>query len=231
MIADFKDWSEWIKEGHFVSYLIEGVRYYEHVLYRDLAHYIYTWPELITSGTESGPFTPDYLEITRGYDSKANLNQMWQMIFGIKHQAYIYIELPTDIHRHGLPKIPKPSSAERKVSHFEEYMSPYLEPSFITEHIMMRQGLERITLDAYNPCPVSLQPQLNIFIAKLVTERVGTEDEGVLSTPVIPDNQKKTDRLARRWGETLDKLYKRQIPQRPLTLLPVRAPAEAPSGE
>jgi len=36
---------------------------------------------------------------------------------------------------------------------------------------------------------------------------------------------------APRWKETLDKLYRRVIPHRPLTILPVRAPAEAPVGE
>jgi hypothetical protein len=61
------------------------------------------------------------------------------------------------------------------------------------------------------------------MIAKLVNERVGTEsytEEGL-----------KLEATQKRWEETLKKLYQRQIPCRPITILPVRMPAEAPSGE
>ena len=218
-MSDWKDWSSWIREGHFVSYVREGVRYYEHVIARDLAHYVYEWPETIEAGEESGPYVPEKLEVTKGYDKTTNTNRIWQLVFGIKGQVYIYVELPTDIHRHGIPKAPKPSRELREVSHFEEWMSPFQEPSFITEHIMMRPDTYRIAFSAYNPNDIDVKPYLNIFIAKLVTERIGTEQGGVL-TPAQP-----------RFREVLEKLYKRVIPHRPLTLMPVRAPAEAPAGE
>ncbi|GAG12664.1 unnamed protein product, partial [marine sediment metagenome] len=83
-------WSSWIKEGHFVSYRVEGTRYYEFVLRRDLGHWEYDWEESIATLTESGPYVPDKLEITKGYDKVAGLNRIWQMIFGIKTQIYIY---------------------------------------------------------------------------------------------------------------------------------------------
>jgi len=217
-MADWKEWNEWIREGYFVSYVLNGVRYYEHVIGRDFAHYVYTWPETILPLQESGPFVPDELENTAGYDEKSNTNQIWQMIFGIKGQVYIYVEHPTDVHRHGLPKIPKPSTAERKISHFEEWMSPFQQPSFITEHILMRPGYERIAFSAYNPNTTWQLPYLRIMIAKLITERIGTEQAGTL-TPTKD-----------RYREVLDKLYRRVIPHRPLTLQPVRAPAEAPRG-
>ena len=47
----------------------------------------------------------------------------------------------------------------------------------------------------------------------MITERIGYEQNGVL-TP-----------MANRWKEVLEKLYKRVIPHRPITLMPVRAPA------
>jgi hypothetical protein len=47
----------------------------------------------------------------------------------------------------------------------------------------------------------------------MITERIGTEYEGVL-TPT-----------ANRYKEILEKLYKRLVPHRPITLMPVRAPA------
>lgn len=225
-------WAEWLKEGHYLSYLRDGTRYYESILFRDFAHWEYNWPERITTLTESGPYIPDDLEITRGYDPKTNHNQIWQFLIGIETQAYIYIELPTELHRHGIPKQPKPGTSIREVSHYEEYMSPFVEPSFITEHFLMRPDCLQIAFSAYNPTSITIRPRLNIVMAKLVTERVGTEEEGELSTVDFGKGfEKKTARVQSRWSKTLELLYKGQIPCRPLTLYPIRAPAEAPGGE
>ena len=219
-MASWKDWSDgWLREGYFISYLREGVRYYEHVIQRDWAHWVYNWPETISAGSESGPFVPAQLEVTKGYDPRTNTNRIWQVIFGIKGEVYIYVELPTDVHRHGIPKVPKPSSTMREVSHYEEWMSPFQEPSFITEHFMMRPETFRIAFSAYNPNEIDIRPKLNIFIAKMITERIGHVENG---RPVPAQD---------RFREVLDKLYRRVIPHRPITLMPVRAPAEAPAGE
>ena len=217
-MPEFNDaWSKWLMEGHYITYSRDDVIYYEHIIRRDLAHYVYDWPETIASGVQSTPVAPPYLELTKGYESSSGINQVWQMIFGIHKQVYIYLELPTDTHRHGLPKLVKPgSSSTWKVSHFEEWMSPFTEPSFITEHFMMRPGYDRILFEAYNPQDVTLTPRLNFFIAKLQTERLGSEMPG--RAPVA---------RSQRWAEVLDKLYRRVIPCRPITLDPVTAPAEA----
>ena len=186
---------------------------FEHVIAREFAHWIWEWPEWIAPGEDSGPFVPDDLEITLGYNEKTNRNRIWQVIFGIEGQVYIYVEHPTDIHRHGLPKIPKPITVERAVSQFEEWMSPFNAPSFVTEHFLLRPGYERIAFSAYNPNDISMKPRLRFLVAKLVTERIGTERAGVLE-PVFD-----------RFKETLEKLHRRVIPHRPLTLEPIRAPA------
>jgi hypothetical protein len=178
-----------------------------------LAHYEYEWHETITAGNTSGPKVPDYLIPTVGYDEPTNENQIWQVIFGIKGQVYIYIELPTDLHRHGLPKVPKPTADLRQISHFEEWMSPYQEPSFVTEHFMLKPGLDRIAFSAYNPQTIDIKPWLNIFVNKMITERLGTEFEGVLTPTDVS------------YKEILEKLAKRLVPHRPITLMPVRAPA------
>ena len=219
-MVEYLEWSDWLREGYFISYLVEGVRYYEHIVQRDLGHWEYDWPETISALSDSGPFVPEDLEITRGFDKTTNTNRLWQMIFGLKGQSLIYVELPTDLHRHGIPKVPKPSSAMRYTSHFEEYMSPFIAPTFITEHFMIRPWNQQIAFSAYNPDATDdTEMRLNIFLAKLGTERIGTIQMGVQS-PTAP-----------RWTETLDKLYRRVIPHRPLTILPVRAPAEAPVGQ
>lgn len=220
MEGDFKSWSPWIQEGWYLSFIRNNTRYFEHVIARDLAHYEYDWPAAILALSTGGPYFPDDLEITAGYDADANTNHIWQMIFGIKGQVYIYVELPTDLHRHGLAKLPKPSAALREVSHFEEYMSPFLEPTFLTEHFLIRPECFKIGFDAYNPQAIAMRNvKLNIFIAKLNTERIGTVTDGAQS-PARPI-----------WTETLDRLYRRLIPFRPLTLQPVRAPAESISGQ
>jgi len=224
-MVEFKDWSDgWLKEGYFISYIKENTRFYEHIVARDFAHYEYVWPESIAALGTSGPYVPDDLEITKGYDSSNKSNQLWQMIFGIKGQIYIYIELPTDIHRHGLAKRAKPSSDLREVSHFEEYMSSFHEPTFLTEHFMMRPETFKIDFSAYNPQPITMRNiRLNIMINKMITERIGTIEVSGSSVVQKPSNEN--------YREILDKLYKRLVPCRPITLLPVRAPAEAPGGE
>jgi hypothetical protein len=214
------NWSDWIKPGHYISFLRDNIRYYEHVVQRDFAHWEYDWPETVNATSTSGPYIPDDLEITRGYDDRTFTNRIWQMIFGIKGQSLVYVELPTDLHRHGIPKDPKPSTNNRFTSHYEEYMSPFYSPSFLTEHFMIRPETQQIAFDAYNPDATNdYDLRLNIMIAKLGTERIGTSQAGI----VVPTQD--------RWNDVLDKLYRRIIPCRPITILPVRAPAEAPVGQ
>jgi len=223
MVVDWRDWSQgWLKEGMYISYTIERVTYYERVFMRDWARYVYTLPTVEPGETTEGNI-PDDLEVTRGYDERSHLNHIWQIIFGIKGQVYIYIQLPTDVKRHGTAKRPWPSKEFREVAHYEEWMSPFYEPTFVTEHFLKRPETYRISIDAYNPTNVSITPKLNFIIAKLVTERIGVEyyDEGGLHLePTHP-----------RWKEVLEKLYKRLIPCRPISILPVRLPAAAPAGE
>ena len=224
-MVDFKDWSDgWLKTGYYISYIRANTRFFEHITSSDLAHWEYAWPEAITSENTSGPYIPDALEITKGYDKSNNSNQLWQLIFGIKGQVYIYVELPTDLHRHGIPKNPKPSSDLREVSHFEEYMSSFHEPTFLTEHFMMRPDTLNIDFSAYNPQAITMRNvRLNIFINKMITERIGTITVEGGSVIAKPSNDN--------YREILDKLYRRVVPFRPITLMPVRAPAEAPGGE
>ena len=214
------EWSQgWIKTGFFISYYMEGVKYYEYVVARDFAHYVYTWHESVAPGEESGPTVISNLLITRGYDSKTNLNRIWQVIFGIRGEVYVYVELPTDIHRHGLPKIPKPTTEVREVSHFEEWMSPFNDPTFITEHFLMRPGYDRMCISIYNPQSITITPKLRFFVNKMITERIGVERAGVLE-PAKP-----------RYSEILEKLAKRVVPVRPISLEPIRAPPTPPAGE
>jgi hypothetical protein len=73
--------------------------------------------------------------------------------------------------------------------------------------------LDRIAFSAYNPQDIDIKPWLNIFVNKMITERLGTEFEGVLTPTDVS------------YKEILEKLQKRLVPHRPITLMPVRAPA------
>jgi hypothetical protein len=209
------EWSRWILEGQYVKYRIEDTIYYAEVAARDFAHWEYTWSESVSPGSMSGPVRLDDLEITKK-------NHLWQLIFGIKGQVYVYIELPTDIHRHGIPKVPKPSTTTPETSHFTEEMSPYAEPSFITEHYMMRPVNTFVAISVYNPTQnnISITPKFNFWINKMILNPIGSgpvDSAPVASQPHLAD--------------LLDKLYRRVVPCKPITLQPVRAPAEAPAGE
>jgi len=191
---------------------------------RDFAHYEYDWPNTVDSLTEDGPEVPTDLEVTKGYNAGSGLNRLWQFIFGIRGQALVYIQLPTDLKRHGVPKKAWPSSTLRRVCHFEDWMSPWREPSFITEHFMKRPEAARLDFTIYNPNAIDLtELKLNFFINKMITERVGTENYSASGLQLTPTRA--------RFSELLKKLYQRTVPCRPITIQPVRAPAEAPRGE
>lgn len=217
MVNAVHDWSNgWIKEGHYISYFAEGTEYYEQVKARDFAHYVYDWHEVIAAGVESGPTVPQLLELTKSYDVSTRRNQIWQVIFGIKGQGYVYVELPTDLHRHGIPKAAKPNPNLRTVSHYEEWMSTFIEPTFLTEHFMIRPTLDRINFSVYNPnAQALLDFKLRFMINKMETLRLGQVQNNI----VTPTEET--------WRDIMDKLHKQLIPCRPLSLYPVRAPAEA----
>lgn len=202
-------WAEFLREGQFLSILYElNQRKYYMVSRRDIAHYEYAWSETIATGTESGPTTLADLEVTIPW------TQMHQLIWGVKPQCYVYVFLPTDIERHGIPKRATHTSAYRTVAHFGMHDSPFDNPSWHTEHFMQRPIDPYISFTVYNKTEITITPTFNFYINKMELEHIGDEEASGAQTPCKP-----------KFAETLDKLCKRMIPHRPITLLPVRAPA------
>jgi len=79
----------------------------------------------------------------------------------------------------------------------DEEISPYEEPSFLTEFFLQKGGAyEYPHLYAYNPTNRTLKPTLMFRINKLVVEEITRE----------------------RYPELYDKLERRVIPYRPITL-------------
>jgi len=205
-------WANWMVEGHFYSFEHQRVRTYFYVLNRDWAHIEYTWTEDVTPAAYSGPFVPNDLETTKE-------TQIWQLTFGLEPDVYIHVYLPTDLVRHGLPKRIQSTASLREVSHYTHKDSPFKYPSFVTEHFLIKPINPFIGFAAYNPRNITFRQasnpiKLNIYIAKCEMEIIGSEQKGELSA------------ASERFTETLDKLYRRIIPHRPITLEPVRAPAK-----
>jgi hypothetical protein len=182
------------------------------VLFRDWAHIEYTWEETIAAGGTSGPITIANLETTKE-------NQIWQVIFGLSHDVLIYVHIPTDVDRHGVAKVPKQTATLRQVGHYRMQDSWWDKPSFITEHFLLKPEVPLIAFSAYNPQSIAFQEdynpiKLNIYLAKCEMEQIGEVANG------------EQQAAAPRYNETLDKLYRRVIPHRPITLVPLRAPAK-----
>ena len=85
-MAGYEEWAGWLKEGLFYSYREQDERHYFNVLYRDWAHFEYTWEEDVAAGGFSGPVTINDLETTKE-------NQIWQVIFGLNKDVNIYVHL------------------------------------------------------------------------------------------------------------------------------------------
>lgn len=212
MSGQIESWADWLREGFFYSYREQQVRKFFNVMYRDWAHIEYTWPEDIAPGVVSGPIVIDNLETTKE-------NQIWQVIFGISHDVYVYIHAPTDIERHGVAKVPKQTTNLREVGHYRMQDSWWDKPSFITEHFLLKPEIPFVAFSVYNPRNITFRHdynpiKLNFYLCKCEMEQVGEEVKGELQA------------AESRFTETLDKLYRRVIMHRPLTLIPLRAPAK-----
>ena len=209
-------WGQWLREGHFISFLYErSQRKYYMVKRRDIAHYEYEWEETITTEAQSGPVAIPNLEVTTPW------TLLHQLIWGIKPQCYVYVQLPTDIERHGVPKLPKHTPNQYTVAHFGMHDSPFDNPSWHTEHFMLRPINPLIAFTIYNKTKITITPTFNFWVNKMELEHIG--DENADGTQVVSQHPSGSPNT--KFSETLDKLCKRMIPHRPITLLTVRAPA------
>lgn len=203
------EWSSgWIPEGYFVSYMDRGTRRYYFVNRREFSRIEHTFDE-VPATTATGPTTVNDLEITETY------TQLYQLIFGISHDFYTYVHLPVEEIRHGIAKRPQATAALREVGHFEHWESPWDDPDWCTEHFLQRPLTPFIAFSFYNPQDIAIKPRLNFFINELELVHIGDETEGKL----IPAESY--------YEDTLNKLYRKVIPHRPITLLAIKARAEA----
>lgn len=133
------------------------------------------------------------------------INRLYQGIFGIKTACYIYLNLPINTRMWGTDKKPIAVSSLREVGFRDQNESPFEYPSFVTEFFLQKNGsFDYPAMFAFNPTERTLKPQLNFLLNKMVIE------------PVTDD-------------EVLEKLGRKLIPYRPITLggiPPVRSGAD-----
>lgn len=182
----------WHIEGDYLRlYSPETERWsFYYVKQREQALYIHKWSEKISPNTESGPEDLEDLK-------PLALNRLDQVIFGVKTRCLIYLNLPHETRRWGTDKKPIATSDLREVGYVDETISPYEEPSFLTEFFLQKGGAyEYPQFYAYNPTNRTLKPTLMFRINKLIVEEITRE----------------------RYPELYEKLEKRVIPYRPITL-------------
>ena len=211
-------WSKWLVEGNYFSYYDQVVKKYFFVKRRDFAHYEWEWgfPEVpaearvVSSMTPSGPYICPHVKPTKP-------SQVYQFIWGQKPDVWIYVELPTQTKRHGLPLRRWPNKMLREVAHFTQQMSPYDRPSFITEHFLVPKLCDLAEYTCFNPLDIDVIPYMNFYVNKINAEHIG--DEYVKDETLVLEPAKSY------YTEILDRLHRKLVYHRPITLMGVVAPA------
>ncbi len=212
MVTVNKSWSEWIQPGHFIRYLVGGIWYFYSVEDRDWAHIEYTWKEAVDAGAFSGVVPITDLEVTENY-------QMYQCIFGFQPNVLMYVNVPLDTKRHGVSKRALPDLTYRRVAHYEYWQSPKQAPSFETEFNLVYESPKYPGFEFIHENPAEVAPTLDIIIAKLRLELLGTKDTMGVLHPAMGQ-----------FEEIVTKLNNKTVPCRPVNLFPVRGPAVAPGS-
>jgi hypothetical protein len=219
-----EQWASWQKECNFISYLYEGARHYYHILRRDWSHIEVDWPNTVDTLTSDGPHIFNDVQPTEA-------DKPFQVIFGFQPQGMIYVNLPQETMRHGVPRRPTMTAAYRPVAHYRSWETPYYQPSWITEHWLFAKFLPFAGYTYYNTEDITLQPTLNFYLGKCELEHIGdvwvTEEAGrdAQGRQVTTQRYEVQPAESPRFDDLLMKLHQRLIPSRPLTLQPVRSMA------
>lgn len=134
--------------------------------------YVYRWTKDVASNAESGPENIEDLEPGRR-------DVLYQVIFGIKPNVYIYIAIPADTRLYGVAEEAIPREGFREVGAITQDMSPYKNPDFITELFLMKDtSYEYPALYAYNPNNKPVRPVIRFIVNKIEMEEI-TEAETI----------------------------------------------------
>ncbi|MBA7489853.1 hypothetical protein ES702_00387 [subsurface metagenome] len=202
------------------------MRRYYRVRRRDFGHieWEFGWPDIeaadrpIAPGQVAGPYGFEAIKPTTWSEPKKQ-GQMFQWIAGIKPDVKWYIQIPSDVKRHGTPKMPWPKKNYPEVAHFTMQMSPFDRPTFWTEHFLLPKLCDVFGIEVYNPLPITVLPFFNFYLNKLDIELIGDvtyTDEGIVKIAAHSY-----------YEELLDCLHKGLKFARPITLFGVQGAAAA----
>ena len=180
---------DWLEEGFFIRLATPEFQKKEFYFIDQIERARYVYKWAVAIATDT-EIGPVNVEDLKPLST----NRLYQCVFGIKTAAYVYLNLPLNTRLWGTDKKPIATSTLREVGFRDHEESPFDHPSFITEFFLMKNGsFDYPAFHAYNPTERSLRPELNILLNKMVIEKV--------VDPV-----------------TLEKLERRLIPYRPVTL-------------
>lgn len=124
-----------------------------------------------------------------------SLDRLFQCAMGMPEGLYAYIKIPTDKSRYGTDKLPEQTSANRQVGWVDYTMSPFEAPSLEqTEFFTQKVGnYEYPRIILYNKTNRRMKPTVRFEVNRMILQEVTN-------------------------AETVDKLKKKLIPCRPVTL-------------
>lgn len=193
---------DFLKPGYFIQLRDpdEGTKKFYSVVQSEFARYVWRWQD--SSGAD--------VAVIGGQESgpynienlkPLSLEHLFEIVVGIKGPAYVYLNLPLETRLWGTSKVPIATTANRRVGYISQEDSPWEDPSYNGLFYLMKGGsFEYPSFTVYNPINKTICPELKFDLAKCGIAAV-TEPE------------------------TLDKLYKKLIPYRPVSfggLAPVR---------
>lgn len=152
------------------------------------ARYVYPWSVVIAGQTEAAAEDIENLK-------PLSMDRVFQCAMGVPEGVLAYIKIPTDKARFGTDKVPEQSSSNRYVGWIDNSISPFERPSLeATEFFTQKTGnYEYPRVILYNQTKRRMKPMLRFDINRMILQKI--------SNP-----------------ETVDKLSKKLIPSRPLTL-------------
>ena len=152
------------------------------------SRYVYNWTAVLAGQTEAAAEDIENLK-------PLSLDRLFQIAMGVPDGILAYVKIPTDKARFGTDKVPEQSSSNRFVGWVDSNMSPFTRPSLTdTEFFTQKVGnyeFPRVVL--YNQTKRRMKPSLRFDVNRMILQEV--------TNP-----------------ETVDKLVKKFIPSRPLTL-------------
>lgn len=164
----------------------EGEKFY-FVKVSKQSKYVHKWSQDVSANNENGPQNIDKLKPDRK-------DVYYQIIFGIRPNAYIYINIPPDTRLGGIAQEAVARTGFRETGAITQEMSPIRRPTFVTEMFLQRDsGFDFPALYAYNPTNKAIRPEIEFRVNKIEPEPI-------------------TD------PETIDLMKKRRLVYRPVTL-------------